>query len=114
MPALIVTGMSFAPSSGTLPPNYFCPDMAGVQLAVGERAFIAPEKVNLRSYAYVPSDDAATIVAELLWGTTITIIGGPQCAHDGSRSWTRGVNASGYYVSWGSGVGFRCVIDIAG
>jgi formylglycine-generating enzyme required for sulfatase activity len=84
-------------SSGTLPSNYSCPDIAGVRLSVGARAVIVFEKVNLRSSAVVPNEYSSNIVAELVLGAKMTVIGGPQCSHDGT--WWQ-IQADSGQVGW--------------
>lgn len=64
--------------------GYWCDDLDGVKLNVGEKAKVAWPKVNLRSYPEVPQDFYANIVVEVEENTRVTIIGGPECAHEGT------------------------------
>ena len=66
------------------PTPYNCPDLALVRLSIGANAQVAAAKLNLRSTPRVPSDYAANIVKELSKGDRLAVIGGPECAHDGT------------------------------
>jgi len=77
-----------------IPSNYYCPDLSSVTLGVGARAQIQWDKVNLRSYARVPNDWDANTIISLNKGNKMTVIGGPECAHDGT--WWEVKTDSGY------------------
>jgi SH3-like domain-containing protein len=64
--------------------NYWCDDLTYVKLEVGNNAKIVWDKVNLRSAPKVPDDFYANIVTELKEGARLTIIDGPECAHNGT------------------------------
>lgn len=64
--------------------TYRCDDLQYVKLDIGDKAKISWPKVNLRSTPRVPDDFYANVVAELLEGTSLTIIDGPECAHNGT------------------------------
>ncbi len=83
----------------TVPPqnSYWCDDLSLVKLEVGDDAKIVWMKVNLRSSPEVPEDYYANIVDELLEGTSFTIIGGPECAHNGT--WWK-IRTSSGQVGW--------------
>jgi len=66
------------------PTPYNCPDLAVVRLSIGANAQVAAAKLNMRSTPRVPSDYAANIVKELAKGDRLAVIGGPECAHDGT------------------------------
>ncbi|KXK15871.1 MAG: hypothetical protein UZ14_CFX002000222 [Chloroflexi bacterium OLB14] len=70
--------------NSTTSSNYWCDDLNGVKLSVGENAMVVYPKVNLRSYPQVPQNWDANIVAEVEEGVAVTIIGGPECAHEGT------------------------------
>jgi uncharacterized protein YgiM (DUF1202 family) len=86
------------------PTPYDCPDRALVRLSIGANAQVAAAKLNLRSTPRVPSDYSANIVKELSKGDKLEVIGGPECAHDGTwwqvrtrtgeTGWTREVLAN--------------------
>lgn len=88
--------------------NYWCDDLDGVKLKVGDRAKITWDKVNLRSAPKVPDVWDANIVAQLEQDTSITIIDGPECAHegtwwkvrtgDGKSGWMREFISAGYLL----------------
>jgi Mg-chelatase subunit ChlD len=81
-------------TNSELPANYTCPDLSDVRLRVGYRAAIVFDKVNLRTYAQVPDDHDSNVVAELERNTKITVIGGPECSHNGT--WWEIQTDSGY------------------
>jgi len=85
--------------------NYWCDDLDGVKLKVGDKAKIVFDKVNLRSNPKVPDVWDENIVAQLEMGTSITIIDGPECAHEGTWWKVRTANGkSGWmreYISTG-------------
>lgn len=68
----------------TNPGNYTCDDISGVNLSVGENAEVVWPKVNLRAQPVVPEVWDANIVAQIEEGENVTIIGGPECAHEGT------------------------------
>lgn len=83
----------------TVPPqnSYWCDDLSLVKLDVGDNAKVVWMKVNLRSSPEVPQDYYANIVDDLLEGTQFTIIGGPECAHNGT--WWK-VRTSSGQIGW--------------
>ncbi|MFN8382067.1 MAG: SH3 domain-containing protein [Anaerolineales bacterium] len=88
--------------------SYWCDDLSGVHLAIGDGASIVWPKVNLRSSPEVPQDFYANIVTELEEGTYVTIVGGPECAHEGTwwevrtengdSGWVREFTSKGYLM----------------
>lgn len=64
--------------------SYWCDDLQYVKLDIGDSAKISWPKVNLRSTPIVPEDYYANIVTELVEGTSLKIIDGPECAHNGT------------------------------
>lgn len=64
--------------------NYWCDDLNLVKLKVGDGAKIVWLKVNLRSSPKVTDDFNANVVVQLEEGTSLTIIDGPECAHNGT------------------------------
>lgn len=64
--------------------DYWCDDLDGVHLKLGDNARVVWPKVNLRSSPVVPQTWDANIVAQLEEGTQVSIIGGPECAHEGT------------------------------
>lgn len=64
--------------------NYTCDDLNGVKLNLGDNAKVIWPKVNLRSSPVVPQVWDANIVAQVEEGVNVTIIGGPECAHEGT------------------------------
>lgn len=96
------------PSDSKSADSYWCDDLSGVKLDVGDGARITWPKVNLRSTPRVPEDFYENIVAELVDGTSVTIIGGPVCAHEGTwweirtasgqTGWVREYISDGYLM----------------
>lgn len=96
------------PKSNSPSNSYWCDDLSGVKLSVGENARVVSPKVNLRSYPKVPQTWDANIVAQVEEGTRVTIIGGPECAHEGtwwevrtengSTGWMREFVSAGYLL----------------
>lgn len=88
--------------------KYWCDDLQGIHLAVGDNARIVWPKVNLRSSPIVPQDYYANITTELEEGTSVKIIGGPECAHEGTwweirteygdTGWVREFISDGYLM----------------
>lgn len=88
--------------------NYWCDDLDGVRLEVGDEAEVIWDKVNLRSAPRVPDVWDANIVAQLDQGAVITIIDGPVCAHEGTwwevrttrgtTGWMREYVSAGYLL----------------
>lgn len=74
--------------------NYSCPDKSQVKLRVGLRAIVSIYDINLRSSPKVPDVWDANIVVTLRQGDKMTVIGGPQCAHEGT--WWEVQTDSGY------------------
>ncbi|GAB4403390.1 MAG: hypothetical protein OHK003_31240 [Anaerolineales bacterium] len=72
------------PQSESSSADYWCDDLSGVHLQVGDNARVVWMKVNLRSYPEVPQTWDANIVAQIEEGERVTIIGGPECAHEGT------------------------------
>ena len=64
--------------------NYWCDDLDGVHLQSGDNARVVYSKVNLRSSPEVPQTWDANIVAQVEEGVQVEIIGGPECAHEGT------------------------------
>lgn len=64
--------------------DYWCDDLDGVKLSEGDTARVMWPKVNLRSAPIVPETWDANIVAQVEEGTQVSIIGGPECAHEGT------------------------------
>lgn len=64
--------------------DYWCDDLDGVRLQIGETARVVSPKVNLRSSPVVPQTWNANIVAQIEEGVQVTVIGGPECAHEGT------------------------------
>ena len=95
-------------SSGSDSSEYWCDDLDGVNLQVGDNARVVWFKVNLRSYPEVPQTWDANIVAQIEEGAYVTIIGGPECAHEGTwwqirteggeTGWMREFTASDGYL----------------
>lgn len=73
-----------AEDSGSDSAGYWCNDLDGVNLQVGDSARIVWPKVNLRSSPEVPQTWDANIVAQVEEDVRVTIIGGPECAHEGT------------------------------
>ncbi len=67
----------------SLPSAYRCPDLSGVTLYIGAKAKVLQD-VNMRSYPKVPMDWDANIVTVLHKNDKLIVIGGPECAHDGT------------------------------
>lgn len=88
--------------------DYWCDDLSGVHLEVGDNARVVYPKVNLRSYPEVPQTWDANIVVQIEEGVRVTIIGGPECAHegtwwqirteDGDTGWMREFISDGYLL----------------
>ncbi|WKZ38767.1 MAG: SH3 domain-containing protein [Anaerolineales bacterium] len=109
-----VLGGSTSTSTQTSPgqpstQKYWCDDLSKVKLKVGDRAKVLWLKVNLRTAPIVPQEYYENSIAKLEEGTTITIIGGPACAHEGTwwqvrtgrgqTGWMREyVKSSGYLI----------------
>lgn len=74
--------------------SYSCLDKSQVRLRVGARAIVPNYDVNLRSSPRVPDVWDANIVVTLRKGAKMSVIGGPQCAHDGT--WWEVQTDSGY------------------
>ncbi len=97
-----------AEESGSDSAGYWCNDLNGVKLQVGDGARIVWPKVNLRSSPEVPQTWDANIVAQVEEGVRVTIIGGPECAHegtwwqirteDGDTGWMREFISDGYLL----------------
>lgn len=81
-----------------LPGSYNCPDLSAVELRVGMNAIVVFDKVNLRSTPVVPQVWDANIITTVVKGDKVRIIGGPECAHDGT--WWEINIYSGDYVGW--------------
>lgn len=64
--------------------DYWCDDLDKVRLNIGDDAKVLWMKINLRSTPVVPDTWDANIVAQLDKGIRLTIIGGPECAHEGT------------------------------
>lgn len=71
-------------SSTTKNQSYICGDINRIRLSVGNRAVIVWDKVNMRSSPKVPDDYYQNIVLVLEEKVVVTIIDGPECAHDGT------------------------------
>ena len=71
-------------SSQTSTQKYWCDDLSYVKLKVGDRAKVIWEKVNLRTAPIVPLEYYENSISKVEKGTTLTIIGGPACAHNGT------------------------------
>jgi hypothetical protein len=90
------------------PSGYWCNDLSLVKLQVGDHAEVVWPKVNLRSESVVPMDWDENIVSQVDEGTKITVIGGPECAHegtwwevqtsDGQTGWMREHTSDGYLI----------------
>lgn len=88
--------------------NYWCDDLSGVRLKVGDEAEVVWDKVNLRSTPKVPDVWDENIVAMLDQGAVITIVDGPVCAHEGTwwkvrttggtTGWMREYVSAGYLI----------------
>jgi hypothetical protein len=74
--------------------SYSCPDKSKIKLRVGDRAMVAFYDMNLRSSPKVPDVWDANIVITLHEGNEMSVIGGPECAHDGT--WWEVQTDSGY------------------
>lgn len=89
--------------------NYSCDDLNGVKLSVGESARVVWPKVNLRAQPVIPEVWDANIVAQVVEGADVTIIGGPECAYEGTwwevqteggiTGWSREFVSDGYLLS---------------
>lgn len=77
--------------------SYWCDDLDGVKLKVDDKAKIVFDKVNLRSSPKVPDVWDANIVDQLDEGTSVTIIDGPECAHEGT--WWK-IRTTGGKTGW--------------
>jgi len=64
--------------------NYWCDDLELVKLKVGDNAKVTWLKINLRSEPVVSDPWDQNIVAQLEKGVSLVIIGGPECAHNGT------------------------------
>lgn len=71
-------------SSQTSAQKYWCDDLSYVKLKVGDRAKVIWEKVNLRTAPIVPLEYYENSISKVEKGTTLAIIGGPACAHNGT------------------------------
>lgn len=99
---------SLAEESGSNSANYWCNDLSGVNLQVGDDVRVVYPKVNLRSSPMVPQTWDANIIAQIEEGERVAIIGGPECAHegtwwqvrteDGDTGWMREFISDGYLL----------------
>lgn len=99
---------SQAKESASNSAGYWCNDLSGVNLQVGDGARVVYPKVNLRSSPEVPQTWDANIVAQVEEGVRVTLIGGPECAHegtwwqirteDGDTGWMREFISDGYLL----------------
>ncbi len=89
--------MSTSTPSGTDFSSYSCPDKSSVKLRVGMRAIVQNYDVNVRSSPDVPQVWNANIVVMLRGDDKLTVIGGPQCAFEGT--WWE-VNTDNGYTGW--------------
>jgi hypothetical protein len=65
--------------------KYWCDELKYVKLKVGDHAKVVwPNKVNLRTAPIVPQEYYENSIAKLDNGETLTVIGGPACAHEGT------------------------------
>jgi len=80
-----------------IPSVYQCPDLSSIKLFVGSNARVIWTKVSVRSYPEVPNDWDANIKTVLNDGEKVSIIGGPECSHDGT--WWE-VKTSTGYTGW--------------
>jgi hypothetical protein len=97
-----------ASSAQTPSQKYWCDDLSYVKLKVGDRAKVVWPKVNLRTAPIVPQEYYENSIAKLEEGTTLTIIGGPACAHNGTwwqvrtskgqTGWMRERISTGYLI----------------
>ncbi len=88
--------------------SYWCDDLSYVRLAVGDRIKVVALKANLRSEPIVPAEFYGNSIAKLEQGTSLTIIGGPTCAHNGTwwevsteggqTGWVREYISAGYLI----------------
>ena len=87
--------------------NYQCADLSHVQLKVGDSAYVGRFDANLRSSPKVPDIWDQNIVEILRKGTSMTIIGGPVCAHDGTW-WEVNTenNLAGWMREYNNGTGY--------
>jgi uncharacterized protein YgiM (DUF1202 family) len=88
---------SQAEENGSNSAEYWCNDLSGVNLQVGDSARVVYPKVNLRSSPEVPQTWDANIVAQIDEGIRVTIIGGPECAHEGT--WWQ-IRTEDGYTGW--------------
>lgn len=77
--------------------GYWCKDLSGVNLQLGDSARVVYPKVNLRSSPEVPQTWDANIVTQIEEGVRVTIIGGPECAHEGT--WWQ-IRTEDGYTGW--------------
>lgn len=99
---------SSQPSSESTSAEYWCDDLSGVKLRVGDSARVVWPKVNLRSSPEVPQTWDANIVAQINEGVRVSIIDGPECAHEGTwwqvrteygdAGWMREFTSDGYFL----------------
>ncbi|MDP1546352.1 MAG: SH3 domain-containing protein [Anaerolineales bacterium] len=103
-----ILGSTATSSSQSSSQKYWCDDLSYVKLKVGDRAKVVWPKVNLRTAPIVPQEYYENSIAKLEEGTTLTIIGGPACAHNGTwwqvrtgngrTGWMRERISSGYLI----------------
>ena len=101
-------GTSQPPSSSSSTPKYQCDDLNYVRLKVGDRAKVVWPKVNLRTSPVVPQEYYGNSIAQVEEKTTLTVIGGPACAHEGTwwqvrlrngqTGWMREHISTGYLI----------------
>lgn len=87
---------------------YWCDDLSGVKLKMGDTARVVWPKVNLRSSPVVPQTWDANIILQVEEGVQVTVIGGPECAHEGTwwevrteygdAGWMREFTDDGYFL----------------
>lgn len=77
--------------------NYSCPDKSQVKLRVGQRAIVSYYDMNLRSSPIVPDVWDENIIIMLRESDTMSVIGGPVCAYDGT--WWE-VQTDNGYTGW--------------
>ena len=101
-----------SPGTSPVPPSstskYQCDDLQYVRLKVGDKAKVVWPKVNLRTAPIVPMDYYENSISQVEEKTTLTVIGGPACAHEGTwwqvqlknglTGWMREHISTGYLI----------------
>ena len=70
--------------SNSILSNYDCPDKNLVELYIGAWGKVRKYDLSLREQPIVPSTWDANIIRVLSDGEHIYVVGGPECAHDGT------------------------------